>query len=70
MQVSPRAGFLRNAQTFAQVYGDENWFCQTYTAAREFEGVEDSAERALRSQGLWNSFLQTFYPHRVQTAQV
>lgn len=66
MSVASLYSMLRNAEEFVAVYGDSDWFREQYTRVREFEGVADSVEAALRSQGLWNAFCKVFYPHRLQ----
>lgn len=62
---SDRYVFLRAAQDFAAAHGDEYWFHEAYSAAREFDCIESSAERALAHQGLLNAFFRTLYPHRI-----
>jgi hypothetical protein len=57
--------FLKQAQDFADIWGDGAWFHQVYTGAREHHGVLDSAECALRAQDLLRDFMFTYYPDRL-----
>jgi hypothetical protein len=57
--------FLKQAQDWADVWGDGAWFHQVYTSAREHHGVLESAECALRAQDLLRDFMFTHYPDRL-----
>ena len=39
--------YLKRAQDYTAWRGDENWFCERYTAYREFYNVSDSVFCAL-----------------------
>lgn len=39
--------FLKRAQAYAEMQGDENWFAEVYTLYREWHNVEDSVWAAL-----------------------
>jgi hypothetical protein len=52
---------LAKAQAYVEEHGDINWFNEHYTLSREYNGIIDSIENALRQQDLWFSFNEKEY---------
>ena len=52
---------LAKAQAYVEKHGDINWFNEHYTLSREYNGIIDSVENALRQQDLWYSFNEKEY---------
>lgn len=55
MKYSPMQ-MLNLAESFVEEYGDENWFREHYSLARQYGNVIFSIESALASQNLWSVF--------------
>jgi len=47
---------LAKAQVYIEEHGDINWFNEQYTLSRQYNGIIDSIEDAMRQQDLWHSF--------------
>lgn len=47
---------LAKAQAYVEEHGDIHWFNEQYTLSREYCGINDSIEEAMRRQNLWYVF--------------
>jgi hypothetical protein len=57
MYASFQMKVLAKAQVYIEEHGDINWFNEQYTLSRQYYGIIDSIEEAMRRQGLWYSFI-------------
>jgi len=56
MYTSFQMKFLAKALAYVEKHGDINWFSEHYTLSREYNGINDSIEEAMRRQNLWYAF--------------